>query len=637
MPTPDKIFYHNIDLASNELKNGRIYNLTTTQRVTLGTQLTSNSKGYIVYDITLLALYLWNGSAWVSSSGGGGGTVTSVSAGTGMNFTTITTTGSIDIDITKVPYIPAGFTGGFLKWSTTSSIWTFDNSTYVPTSRTLTINGVTYDLSANRSWTISSSGGILHATASGTDTYTVSLPAVTSYADGDAYLIRFPNGNTTAATIAFNTLATVPLYRNNDGPLIGGDILAGAEMLLVYNSTLVAFQCIGTSPNTMLAYVTNADSVTITKGQAVYAFGGTGDRMTVKRANNTSDATSAQTIGIVMSTSIAANQKGIIMVQGLLDGLSVLPSSVWNDGDPVYLGATAGSLTKIKPYAPNHLVYLGVVTTASPGSAGRMYVRVQNGYELDELHNVQAQSPVDKATLYYDLPNTQWKTDTLSTILGFTPENVANKATNLTSPDNTKYPTTQAVATGLAGKVDANTVITGATKTKVTYDSKGLVTAGADATTADIADSTNKRYVSDSQLTDIGTINSRALATLVGTPAELQLAASDEITALTTTGTKITFRMPHAMSLTSVRGSLTTAQASGSLLTVDVRVNGTSVFSTLLTFDNNEKTTITATTPAVLTANPLAISDDAEVTIHITQVGTSGATGLKVTLKGNRA
>jgi hypothetical protein len=58
--------------------------------------------------------------------------------------------------------------------------------------------------------------------------------------------------------------------------------------------------------------------------------------------------------------------------------------------------------------------------------------------------------------------------------------------------------------TALDGKVDENTAITGATKTKVTYDQKGLVTAGADATTADIADSTNKRYVTDAQLVVIG-------------------------------------------------------------------------------------------------------------------------------------
>ena len=48
-----------------------------------------------------------------------------------------------------------------------------------------------------------------------------------------------------------------------------------------------------------------------------------------------------------------------------------------------------------------------------------------------------------------------------------------------------------------------NTPITGATKTKITYDTKGLVTVGADATTADIADSTNKRYVTDANLTVI--------------------------------------------------------------------------------------------------------------------------------------
>lgn len=261
-------------------------------------------------------------------------------------------------------------------------------------------------------------GSIPHGTASGTDTYTVSITGVTEYQDGDAYLVRFPIGNTTGATLNINGLGARDLYRNNDGLLIGGDIEDGGEMLVVYNTTITGFQCIGTSPNTILAYVTNADSVTITKGQPVYAFGGTGDRMTVKRANNTTDATSAQTVGLVFSTSIGANQKGFIMLQGLLDGLSTLPTSTWADGDPVFLGATAGSITNVKPYAPNHLVYLGVVTTASPGAAGRMYVKVQNGYELDELHDVQAQSPTNRDVLYYDGTVTQWKTASVATVTG---------------------------------------------------------------------------------------------------------------------------------------------------------------------------------------------------------------------------
>jgi len=277
--------------------------------------------------------------------------------------------------------------------------------------------------------------GIPKTTASGTDTYTATVSGVTAYNDGDAYLIRFTNGNTTGATLNINGLGAITLYRNNDGPIVPGDILDGAEMLCVYNSTTPSFQCIGTSPNTLLSYVTNDDTVTITKGQPVYASGGVGDRLKVKLAYNTGDSTSAQTIGLVFSSSIAAGQQGIIIMQGLLTGLNILPTSTWADSDPVYLGATAGSITKTKPYAPNHLVYLGYVTTASNGNAGRLYVRVQNGYELDELHNVQAQSPSLKDTLYYDntVSPAQWKTASIATILGYTPQEQLTLTTTGTS------------------------------------------------------------------------------------------------------------------------------------------------------------------------------------------------------------
>lgn len=284
-------------------------------------------------------------------------------------------------------------------------------------------------------------GSILHGTASGTDTYTVSITGVTSYADGDAYLVRFTNGNTTGATLNVNSLGAIPLYRNNDGELIGGDIIAGGEMLCVYNSTTSRFQVIGTAPNTLLAYVTNVNGSTITKGQPVYAFGGQGDRLTVKLASNTTDATSAQTVGMVVSTSIANNQKGIVMLNGQLDGLNIFPTPTWADGDPVYLGATAGSITNVKPFAPNHLVYLGFVTTASPGSAGRMYVRVQNGYEMQELHNVSAQSPANNDILKYNTSTSLWeKSNALST-----KQNTVSLTTTGTSGAATFNPTTGAL------------------------------------------------------------------------------------------------------------------------------------------------------------------------------------------------
>jgi len=79
MSTLDKKYYHNIDLDSNELKSGRVYNLTTIQKNALSSSLTATDKGYIVYDITALSLYIWDGSGWTTAAGGSG-TVTSVAA-----------------------------------------------------------------------------------------------------------------------------------------------------------------------------------------------------------------------------------------------------------------------------------------------------------------------------------------------------------------------------------------------------------------------------------------------------------------------------------------------------------------------------------------------------------------------------
>jgi hypothetical protein len=115
---------------------------------------------------------------------------------------------------------------------------------------------------------------------------------------------------------------------------------------------------------------------------------------------------------------------------------------------------------------------------------------------------------------------------------------------------------------------------------------------------------------------------------------EIQLAASDETTALTAGTAKMTFRMPHAMTLTAVRASLTTAQASGSIFTVDINQGGSSVLGTKLTIDNTEKTSVTAATPATITTS--ALTDDAEITIDIDQIGDGTATGLKITLIGTR-
>jgi hypothetical protein len=113
-------------------------------------------------------------------------------------------------------------------------------------------------------------------------------------------------------------------------------------------------------------------------------------------------------------------------------------------------------------------------------------------------------------------------------------------------------------------------------------------------------------------------------------PKVVQVAVSDETTAITTGTAKLTFRMPYAMTLTEVRASLSTTSSSGNPA-VDVNKNGVSIFSTTVTIDAGEKTSTTAATPAVLSTSALA--DDDEITIDIDTAGT-GAKGLKVTLIG---
>jgi hypothetical protein len=136
---------------------------------------------------------------------------------------------------------------------------------------------------------------------------------------------------------------------------------------------------------------------------------------------------------------------------------------------------------------------------------------------------------------------------------------------------------------------------------------------------------------------NIKTINSTSIlgSGNYATPFELVVAASDESTALTAGLAKITFRMPRAVTLTAVRASLTTAQASGSIFTVDINEGGSSILSTKLTIDNTEKTSTTAATPPVISDTSLA--DDAEITIDIDQIGNGTAKGLKVMLIGNYA
>lgn len=149
--------------------------------------------------------------------------------------------------------------------------------------------------------------------------------------------------------------------------------------------------------------------------QAVRVDGAQGNRLKIALAQATTDLLSAETIGLVTET-INNNQEGFVTTNGIvrnIDTTGSLQGETWADGDMLYLSPTvAGRLTKVKPTAPNHLVVIGYVVRAH-ATQGQIFVKVDNGYELDELHNVAISSPVNNQALTYNSATDVWENKTL--------------------------------------------------------------------------------------------------------------------------------------------------------------------------------------------------------------------------------
>lgn len=140
-------------------------------------------------------------------------------------------------------------------------------------------------------------------------------------------------------------------------------------------------------------------------GQVVYVSGAQGNRTTIALANGNSEATSQGTIGVVTEP-IANNQEGFVTLSGLVRGIN---TSSFTEGAALYLSATtAGGITTTAPVAPNHSVRLGWCVR-SHTTLGSILVSVQNGYELDEIHDVLITTPVAGQLLKRNTANTLWE------------------------------------------------------------------------------------------------------------------------------------------------------------------------------------------------------------------------------------
>ena len=163
-----------------------------------------------------------------------------------------------------------------------------------------------------------------------------------------------------------------------------------------------------------VAQVYNNSGVTLPVGKAVKVTGAQGQRLTGALAQADSDSDSMTIFGIMLET-VSVNRSGYVATDGLVRNLNTIG---YTDGAIVYLSPiSAGELTPTKPVAPQHLVQMGYIVNGGTAGAGEIYVKVQNGYELGELHNVKTSADASIANNEVLVWNTSASVWTNSTVL----------------------------------------------------------------------------------------------------------------------------------------------------------------------------------------------------------------------------
>jgi len=236
------------------------------------------------------------------------------------------------------------------------------------------------------------------------------------YVNGAGNLTTFPTIITSiglSMPSAFS-VANSPLTANGTIAVTGAGTTA---QYIRGDGSLATFPTIATEAQRLITEVYNETGATLSKGTVVYINGGHGNLPTITKALATGDATSAQTYGIVQTDITNMNNGYVVVIGSLTD----LDTSAYVEGTQLYLSSTtAGAWTSVKQYAPAHLVYVAIVTRSHP-TQGVVEVMIQNGFEMDELHNVSAQSPLNNQGLFYNTSTSLWENKSIATALGYTP------------------------------------------------------------------------------------------------------------------------------------------------------------------------------------------------------------------------
>ena len=415
----------------------------------------------------------------------------------------------------------------------------------------------------------------------------------------------------------------------------------------------------GSNSDPTYVFVRNATGSLLSKGTIVYVSGANGTHTQVTKAIATGDATSARTLGW-LAEDIANNASGLCMVEGYLDGVDTQGIT---EGAQLYLSTTvAGGFQETKPQAPNHLVYVGVAAKASAGN-GRVFVKVQNGYELDELHDVQIISKTNKDLLQYDSATNLWKNvaSTAITVGSALTSGTAGFATNAGTSVYANSAAT-AITSGTASySVLSGTAVTisgSITKSQVSDFTSGTVTSASTAQQAGTAVYSVSAGTSDysvlsgtavglsgsivrSQVSDFssGTVASAGTAQQAGT-AVFATSAGTSITSGTAnysvlSGTAVTISGTITNSQVSDFASGTVANISGTVTQAQV-ANLTTDLAGKANLDGGNSFTgaqvIASSGTAII---PLVVRGTAGQSANLLQIETAISTAIRVNQVGN--
>jgi len=303
-----------------------------------------------------------------------------------------------------------------LEWIDTNEFQTLVNSVSVttltgnfPISVTSTTSGKIVGVTSSTApdgyvLTANGSGGVawesLPADATGI-TNIIGTSPISAQVTGSSATISLTANYQTAGTYVTSVVGTSPLSASGS-----------TAITVTLDQALITAATAATNAETLRHMVKNTTGTTIPKGSVVYVSGATGDNALISLSSASAEATSSKTLGIT-SEAIATDAFGYVIEAGYLTGID---TSATTAGASVWLGDTPGSIVFGAPPAePSHSVYLGVVIRGQQNN-GSLLVKVQNGYELNELHDVFTTGVSTALPLVYSSASSGWVAQALTSV-----------------------------------------------------------------------------------------------------------------------------------------------------------------------------------------------------------------------------